>query len=107
MTLFDHLDRQQFLDEAPEPWARAEAERLLDRVEARRRQVFGETDWPADPAACRRLQPLVAAVEDAEWAKDLAALRKAVAALLEAIAIARCGGGEARMPLAAREQPTD
>jgi hypothetical protein len=58
---------------------------LVNQVLTRRRERFGETDWPADPDAYRRLQPLVAAVDDAEWAKNLAALRKATAALLDAI----------------------
>jgi hypothetical protein len=68
----------------PVPWERAVAATLVNNVVARRREVFGETDWPADPAECRRLEPLVAAVDDAEWFQDLAGLRQVVAALLAA-----------------------
>jgi hypothetical protein len=67
------------------PWDEDDADGLVNAALARRRQVFGLPDWPADPEACRQLQPLVAAVDDAWWLKDLAALRKAVAAFLEAV----------------------
>jgi hypothetical protein len=71
------------------PWNPAEADALVNRVLARRRQVFGSTDWPADPSTCRRLWPLVDAVNDAEWALDTAGLRQATARLLRVL-----GSGE-------------
>jgi hypothetical protein len=67
------------------PWDQAEADALINAALARRRRVFGETDWPAEAAACPRLWPLLDAVNDAEWARDLAGLRLAVSKLLETL----------------------
>jgi hypothetical protein len=69
----------------PAAWDQVEADALVAGVLARRRELFSEADWPADPAAYRRLQPLAGAVDDAEWAKDMAGLRQAVRAFLAAI----------------------
>jgi hypothetical protein len=66
------------------PWDQAEADALVNAVLARRRQAFGETDWPSGPAAYRRLQPLAGAVDDSWWAQDMEGLRLAVGEFLAA-----------------------
>jgi hypothetical protein len=66
-------------------WDQAAADALVNTALARRREIFGPTDWPEDPAAACRLRPLVGTIDDAWTARDLTGLRVAVATFLEAI----------------------
>jgi hypothetical protein len=64
---------------------RAEADGLVAQAQARRREVYGPTMWPSDPAARQRLSGLAGAIDEAWTARDMPQLRKAIAAYLDAV----------------------
>jgi hypothetical protein len=75
-------------DATSAPWDPAAAAALVDQVQQRRRQVYGPAMWPADRDARRRLGGLADAIDAAWTAQDMARLRNAIAAYLDAVGTA-------------------
>jgi hypothetical protein len=83
------------------PWDQAEADALVARVQERRGRLYGPAMSPPDRDGRRRLSGLADAIDRAWAARDMAQLRKAVAAYLDAlggVAVRRAGARDASAP---------
>jgi hypothetical protein len=69
----------QAVAELPGPWEQAAADALIADIQARRRQLWGEAAWPANPAAHRRLGEWMDRMDDAWLVRDLPGLRRLAA----------------------------